>query len=150
METGLAPVPKDHARGVYLDSGNVLVMINGERVNESSFGKASVYMPYIPIEVIEKIEFIRGPGSAIYGSNAFLGVMNIVTSKERNAMQLVVGNNGRYGSTGQFNRSVNDDTSLYMRHFLMIKKTVKAIRKGLKILLKQFISKRVSITKSSN
>lgn len=106
-------VPKDHARGVYLDSGNVLVMINGERVNESSFGKASVYMPYIPIEVIEKIEFIRGPGSAIYGSNAFLGVMNIVTSKERNAMQLVVGNNGRYGATGQFNRTVNDSTAVY-------------------------------------
>ena len=106
-------VPKDHARGVYLDSGNVLVMINGERVNESSFGKASVYMPYIPIEVIEKIEFIRGPGSALYGSNAFLGVMNIVTSKERNTMQLVVGNNGRYGATGQFNSSFSDDTSLF-------------------------------------
>ena len=106
-------VPKDHARGVYLDSGNVLVMINGERVNESSFGKASVYMPYIPIEIIEKIEFIRGPGSALYGSNAFLGVMNIVTSKERNALQLVVGNNGRYGATGQFNTSLSDDTSLF-------------------------------------
>ncbi len=106
-------VPKDYARGVYLDSGNVLVMINGERVNESSFGKASVYMPYIPIEVIEKIEFIRGPGSALYGSNAFLGVMNIVTSKERNALQLVVGSNGRYGATGQFNTSFSDDTSLF-------------------------------------
>ena len=106
-------VPKDHARGVYLDSGNVLVMINGERVNESSFGKASVYLPYIPVEVIEKIEFIRGPGSALYGSNAFLGVMNIVTSKERNALQLVVGNNGRYGATGQFNTSLSDDTSLF-------------------------------------
>jgi outer membrane receptor for ferrienterochelin and colicins len=106
-------VPKDHARGVYLDSGNVLVMINGERVNESSFGKASVYMPYIPIEIIEKIEFIRGPGSALYGSNAFLGVMNIVTSKERNTLQLVVGNNGRYGATGQFNASLSDDTSLF-------------------------------------
>jgi len=106
-------VPKDHARGVYLDSGNVLVMINGERVNESSFGKASVYMPYIPIEIIEKIEFIRGPGSALYGSNAFLGVMNIVTSKERNALQLVVGNNGRYGATGRFNTSLSDDTSLF-------------------------------------
>ena len=106
-------VPKDHARGVYLDSGNVLVMINGERVNESSFGKASVYMPYIPIEIIEKIEFIRGPGSALYGSNAFLGVMNIVTSKERNALQLVVGNNGRYGATGQFNTSLSDDTALF-------------------------------------
>ena len=106
-------VPKDHARGVYLDSGNVLVMINGERVNESSFGKASVYMPYIPIEIIEKIEFIRGPGSALYGSNAFLGVMNIVTSKERNTLQLVLGNNGRYGATGQFNTSLSDDTSLF-------------------------------------
>ena len=106
-------VPKDHARGVYLDSGNVLVMINGERVNESSFGKASVYMPYIPIEIIEKIEFIRGPGSALYGSNAFLGVMNIVTSKERNTLQLVVGNNGRYGATGQFNTSISDDTALF-------------------------------------
>ncbi|MBB1468205.1 Plug domain-containing protein, partial [Pseudoalteromonas sp. SG41-5] len=60
-------VPKDHARGVYLDSGNILVMINGERLNESSFGKASVYMPYIPVEVIDKVEFIRGPGSALYG-----------------------------------------------------------------------------------
>ncbi|WP_348535080.1 TonB-dependent receptor [Pseudoalteromonas sp. bablab_jr010] len=106
-------VPKDHARGVYLDSGNVLVMINGERVNESSFGKASVYLPYIPVVVIDKIEFIRGPGSALYGSNAFLGVMNIVTSKERNTLQLVLGNNGRYGATGQFNTSLSDDTSLF-------------------------------------
>ena len=106
-------VPKDHARGVYLDSGNVLVMINGERVNESSFGKASVYLPYIPVEVIEKIEFIRGPGSALYGSNAFLGVMNIVTSKERNALQFVVGNNGRYGATGQINRIFSDNTRIF-------------------------------------
>ncbi len=106
-------VPKDHARGVYLDSGNVLVMINGERINESSFGKASVYLPYIPVEVIEKIEFIRGPGSALYGSNAFLGVMNIVTSKERNALQFVVGNNGRYGATGQINRIFSDNTRIF-------------------------------------
>lgn len=106
-------VPKDHARGVYLDSGNVLVMINGERVNESSFGKASVYMPYIPIEVIEKIEFIRGPGSALYGSNAFLGVMNIVTTKERNALQAVAGNNGRYGATAQFYKHFSDTVSAY-------------------------------------
>lgn len=88
-------VPKDHARGIYLDSGNVLVMINGERLNESSFGKASVYMPYIPISVIEKVEFIRGPGSALYGSNAFLGVMNIVTKQQKNSAQFGTGNNGQ-------------------------------------------------------
>ena len=56
----------------------ILVMINGERLNEVSFGKASVYTPYIPAQLIERVEFIRGPGSALYGSNAFLGVMNII------------------------------------------------------------------------
>ncbi len=106
-------IPKDHARGIYRDSGNVLVMINGERVNESSFGKASVYMPYIPIEVIEKIEFIRGPGSALYGSNAFIGAMNIITSQESNALQWVLGNSGRYGATAQFYRALNDHSTVF-------------------------------------
>jgi iron complex outermembrane receptor protein len=84
-------IPKEHTRGVYLDSGNVLVMINGLRLNESSFGKASVYVPYIPVEIIERVEFIRGPGSALYGSNAFLGVMNVVTKQKHNQMSVAVG-----------------------------------------------------------
>ncbi|MCF2856100.1 TonB-dependent receptor [Pseudoalteromonas sp. SMS1] len=89
-------VPKEHARGVYLDSGNVLVMLNGQRLNESSFGKASVYAPFIPVEVVERVEFIRGPGSALYGSNAFLGVMNIVTRKNDNRLMAAVGDKGMY------------------------------------------------------
>ncbi|MDB2356472.1 TonB-dependent receptor [Pseudoalteromonas sp.] len=109
-------VPKDHARGVYLDSGNVLVMINGERINESSFGKASVYMPFIPIEIIEKVEFIRGPGSALYGSNAFMGVMNVVTKHDVNEVTAMIGSNGKRGVSlsahYQFNEDVNAFTSL--------------------------------------
>ncbi|KZN44122.1 TonB-dependent receptor plug domain-containing protein [Pseudoalteromonas luteoviolacea] len=89
-------VPKEHARGIYLDSGNVLVMLNGQRLNESSFGKASVYTPFIPVEVVERVEFIRGPGSALYGSNAFLGVMNIVTRKNDNIIMAAVGDRGMY------------------------------------------------------
>ncbi|MDK2597306.1 TonB-dependent receptor plug domain-containing protein [Pseudoalteromonas obscura] len=89
-------VPKEHARGIYLDSGNVLVMLNGQRLNDASFGKASVYAPFIPIEVVDRVEFIRGPGSALYGSNAFLGVMNIVTKKNDNQLMAAVGNNSMY------------------------------------------------------
>ncbi|KZN38653.1 hypothetical protein N480_13440 [Pseudoalteromonas luteoviolacea S2607] len=89
-------VPKEHARGIYLDSGNVLVMLNGQRLNESSFGKASVYTPFIPVEVVERVEFIRGPGSALYGSNAFLGVMNIVTRKNDNIVMAAIGDRGMY------------------------------------------------------
>lgn len=89
-------VPKEHARGIYLDSGNVLVMLNGQRLNDASFGKASVYAPFIPVEIVERVEFIRGPGSALYGSNAFLGVMNIVTKKNSNQFMAAVGDNGMY------------------------------------------------------
>lgn len=73
---------KLQSRGVYLDNGYVLVMIDGVKLNEVSFGKASVYTPYIDLANAEKVEIIRGPGSAIYGSNAFLGVINIVTKKD--------------------------------------------------------------------
>ncbi|MGO3784724.1 MAG: TonB-dependent receptor plug domain-containing protein [Pseudoalteromonas prydzensis] len=106
-------VPKDHARGVYLDSGNILVMINGERLNESSFGKASVYMPFIPVEVIDKVEFIRGPGSALYGSNAFLGVMNIVTKSHANEISLAVGNVGQASAAFSLSQQVNQQTHLF-------------------------------------
>lgn len=102
-------VPKDHARGVYLDSGNILVMINGERINESSFGKASVYMPFIPIEVIDKVEFIRGPGSALYGSNAFLGVMNIITKHTNNDVATMIGTHGKYGVSASVSKQLTDD-----------------------------------------
>ncbi|MEC4088941.1 TonB-dependent receptor plug domain-containing protein [Pseudoalteromonas rubra] len=105
-------VPKEHARGVYLDNGNILVMLNGQRLNDSSFGKASVYAPFIPVDVVEKVEFIRGPGSALYGSNAFLGVMNIVTRQSARQIQLGAGlHQSRHAS---LNYSHNSDTE---RHF---------------------------------
>lgn len=115
-------VPKEHTRGVYLDSGNVLVMINGQRINESSFGKASVYTPFIPVEVIERVEFIRGPGSALYGSNAFLGVMNIVTKKADNQITLSLGEHGfrQYSFNGS--TSLNSDITAYT-NIALVKQT---------------------------
>ncbi|NVK25471.1 MAG: TonB-dependent receptor [Gammaproteobacteria bacterium] len=77
---------KLQSRGVYLDSGYVLIMVDGVRLNESSFGKASVYTPYIDLTNVEKVEVIRGPGSEIYGSNAYLGVVNVVTKKSNDSM----------------------------------------------------------------
>ncbi|MBN7818261.1 TonB-dependent receptor plug domain-containing protein [Bowmanella yangjiangensis] len=87
-------VPKEHARGVYLDNGYVLFMVDGQRVNEVSFGKASVYMPFIPLSIAERVEVIRGPGSALYGSNAFMGVVNLITRKQDNMLVPRIGNRG--------------------------------------------------------
>jgi iron complex outermembrane receptor protein len=106
-------VPKEHARGVYLDNGNILVMINGERLNEVSFGKASVYTPRIPIEVIERIEVIRGPGSALYGSNAFLGVLNIITRTTDKQFTVGLGEKGYKQISGSWQYKISENARLH-------------------------------------
>ncbi|OFX83564.1 MAG: hypothetical protein A2W99_15115 [Bacteroidetes bacterium GWF2_33_16] len=55
------------------------VMIDGQSVSFRSSSDNYLDPSLIPIEVIEKIEIVRGPNSAIYGKNAFLGVINIIT-----------------------------------------------------------------------
>ena len=106
-------VPKEHARGVYLDNGYILVMIDGQALNDVSFGKASVYSPFIPTSIIEKVEIIRGPGSALYGSNAFLGVLNIITKKENESLKLSIGENSLWHLSGSWHHHVSDDIHLY-------------------------------------
>lgn len=86
-------VPKEHARGVYLDNGYILFLVDGQRINELSFGKAAVYMPFMALDIVDRVEIIRGPGSAIYGSNAFMGVVNVITRKNENWVTLGLGEN---------------------------------------------------------
>ncbi len=58
----------------------VLLLVDGHRMNDPIFDTAAVGTPgLVDVDLIERVEFIRGPGSAIYGSNAFFGVINIVT-----------------------------------------------------------------------
>jgi outer membrane receptor for ferrienterochelin and colicins len=57
-----------------------LLLIDGHRMNDPIFDTAAVGTEaLLDVDLIERVEFIRGPGSAIYGSNAFFGVINIVT-----------------------------------------------------------------------
>ncbi|MEP7312781.1 MAG: TonB-dependent receptor [Pseudomonadota bacterium] len=58
----------------------VLVLINGNRVNEPTYDSGLVgrNLP-IDMDLVERIEFIPGPGGAVYGRNAMLGVVNVIT-----------------------------------------------------------------------
>lgn len=60
-------------------SENVLILFNGHRLNEDLRGDATVVNLDIPVDNIKRVEVIRGPGSALFGPNAFVGVINIVT-----------------------------------------------------------------------
>lgn len=71
------------ARGVFLagDSGNhFLLLIDGHAANEPFYGTARFdHTAGIPLEAVDRIEVIVGPGSVLYGSNAMLGVINVIT-----------------------------------------------------------------------
>lgn len=73
------------SRGVLLSGdvgAHVLLLIDGHAVNEA-WGATAYYDrgTGVPMEMIDHIEIILGPGSVLYGSNAMLGVVNIVTKR---------------------------------------------------------------------
>ena len=61
-------------------NSRILVLIDGHRVNENvsdSFGAGTTF--HLDVDLIERIEIVRGPGSALYGSNALFAVISVVT-----------------------------------------------------------------------
>ena len=60
----------------------VLLLIDGNRVNDNLYDMAFIGSEApIDIDLVERIEFIPGQGSPVYGANAFFGVINVVTRK---------------------------------------------------------------------
>jgi iron complex outermembrane receptor protein len=59
----------------------IKVMINGQPVAFRPDGANLLGPELIPMEAVERIEVIRGPASSLYGADAFLGVVNIITRK---------------------------------------------------------------------
>lgn len=61
-------------------SSRVLLLLDGVRLNEAIYDSATAGNEFpVDIELIDRVEYIPGPGSALYGSNALLGVVNVVT-----------------------------------------------------------------------
>ncbi len=60
------------------EKGKVKLLIDGMDVNNALRGSVYYYYDF-PIELIERIEVIRGPGAVLYGSGAMSGVINIIT-----------------------------------------------------------------------
>jgi outer membrane receptor for ferrienterochelin and colicins len=76
-----------------------LILING-RPFRDAFETNSNFMIYraFPVEMIERIEIIRGPGSVLYGSNAMAGVINIITREPADKHEVTVsGGGGSFG-----------------------------------------------------
>lgn len=72
-------------QGLSFNDGYGLILIDGQRVHGSgqsgAHGEYAVGLNQIPVAMIERIEVVKGPGSVLYGSDAMVGVINIITRK---------------------------------------------------------------------
>ncbi|WP_224360907.1 TonB-dependent receptor plug domain-containing protein [Hyalangium versicolor] len=85
-------------RGLRNDA-EVLFLLNGHRLNNFFDGRA---LMNLPVENLDRIEVIRGPGSALYGAGAFLGVVNLVTDRSEGVRAAVSGGGFTNRGDGQF------------------------------------------------
>lgn len=97
------------ARGMMAMGGfnsRVLVTIDGMQVNDNIYQQVGLAGDEFPLDVdlIDRVEFVSGPGSVVYGNNAFLGVVNVVTrstaAKEYGDVAVSIDNNGEFVRRG--------------------------------------------------
>lgn len=96
------------------NSNQVLVLLNGRPM--AQMVSSNVDFSQLPVNNVERIEYIRGPRAAIYGSQAIGGVVNIITTSEVNDRQLSVttGSNDYYAADVSINQWVSEDTRLQL------------------------------------
>ena len=72
-------------RGLSFNNGYGLILVDGQRVmgcgQSGGMGEYGSGLNQIPVDMIERIEVVKGPSSALYGSDAMAGVINIITRK---------------------------------------------------------------------
>lgn len=112
LDTALEAVPGLHVsmnniasspiysfRGIHTTRNSaVLMLVNGIPITNVFAGDRSEYWGGMPLENVSRIEVIRGPGSALYGADAFSGVINVITKTAEDI------NGTEYGArVGSFN-----------------------------------------------
>lgn len=94
------------------ESRHVLVLIDGIRLNQAGISGSSD-LSQIPISLVQRIEYIRGARSAVYGSDAIGGVVNIITTREKNGTTLSagVGSKGYQSYDAATQQTLGDSTT---------------------------------------
>ena len=81
-------------RGLWGYEGKTLLLIDGKEMNELLYSTIQLGHEF-PVELIERVEVVRGPGSVIYGGNAELAVINVITRGVQGGTDVMA--SGTYG-----------------------------------------------------
>ena len=100
-------------------SNRVLLVLDGQDVNETIYG-GGAYGTESIVEVsdIERVEFIRGPGSSLYGAGAFFGVVSVVTRRGRDLdggrAKAIAGSSGTTAAQAYYGKRFGSGIELFM------------------------------------
>src|SRR5687767_9400176 len=61
--------------------GQMLVLVDGVRLNDAQTGHHNGDIP-VPLDAVERIEVLHGPGSSLFGADAFGGTINVITRRD--------------------------------------------------------------------
>jgi outer membrane receptor for ferrienterochelin and colicins len=107
-----------------MDSDQTLILVDGQRVGGSTdlIAHSNFDLNSVPVNDIERIEVVRGPISALYGSDALGGVINVITKKVTKEWRSSLAINGgqqlsdeeskSYSANASTSGSINDDLSI--------------------------------------
>lgn len=74
-----------------LGTDKTLVLINGRRLAYSPFSTSTTNLNIIPMAMVERVEILRDGASAVYGADAIAGVINFITKKSFEGLNISVG-----------------------------------------------------------
>jgi iron complex outermembrane receptor protein len=90
-------------------NSRILLLIDGHRANDNIYDQAFVGTEaIIDADLIERVEIVRGPGSSLYGSNAFFAVMNVITKRGRDLQGAETSGEAASFNTGRGRLSYGD------------------------------------------
>ena len=84
----------------------LLLLIDGQRYNDSLFESFYINEDFpVDVDMIERVEVVRGPSSSLYGTSAFFGVINVITKRGRDQAGANV--KASYGSLESYKTSLS-------------------------------------------
>lgn len=94
-----------------------LLLIDGIKVEDAQTGHHTLNLA-LPVEVIERIEIIKGPAARVYGQNAFTGAINIVTKKNAEEFVSLILRGGSYDQLHpEVTGNLNFENSTHLFHY---------------------------------